>query len=210
MFILVAVMGTDGVLQTDKGNRTVVRSRPDYSGTLELPPSEARPWGDWGFEDYCMEGQYVNEFWIKLESCCDSGNDDTAMNSIMMNCNDLSTTEVKQVKEHEINSIQGPWGTDLGKKRCLNGYMTGFKLYSDKWEGSWTDDIAASNLKMGCEDGNDLDAGGISEWGSWSSYQQCPSGSAICGLQTRVYPKTKGEDNVALCDVKMFCCYLQG
>ena len=50
------------------------------------------------------------------------------------------------------------------------------------------------------------------DWGSWGEYKYCPTGMAICGLQTKVqhwvWNPTGRLDNTGLNRVRFYCCYL--
>ena len=86
----------------------------------------------------------------------------------------------------------------------------------------WGDDFAATNLAMMCGkyeklycSGKCWGRGGASrDFGSWDSsgYKYCPTGMAICGLQTKVeqwrYDKYSDTyDNTGLNRVAFYCCY---
>ena len=46
--------------------------------------------------------------------------------------------------------------------------------------------------------------GNWGKYGSWS--QDCPPGSAVCGMATSIEPDQGSGDNTALDDLKLFCC----
>ncbi len=48
------------------------------------------------------------------------------------------------------------------------------------------DDAAASDANFRCSDGGELtDMGGIG-WGSFTDWQVCPAGSAVCGIRVQL------------------------
>lgn len=113
----------------------------------------------------------------------------------------------------------------LNELRCSGSRkLTGANLRTEGKQLAG-DDTAATNLAMMCGKheklyrsgksmGNGNYGGGFGksrDWGSWSKsgYKYCPSGMAICGLQTKVEEWDDGrKDNTALNRVAFYCCYL--
>ena len=71
------------------------------------------------------------------------------------------------------------------------------------------DDTAANNLKMVCSDGEELWTDGDSrDWGYWEkNYQYCPTGTAICGMATKVSMEGT-TDKTGLNRARFYCCKL--
>ena len=72
---------------------------------------------------------------------------------------------------------------------------------------------------MTCTEGEPLEVKAhddVQEWGQWSKMELCPDGTAICGIQTRVFDDygedgvSYLEDDTALDGVKFYCCALNG
>ena len=86
----------------------------------------------------------------------------------------------------------------------LNGAM--LRTSGNQFAG---DDTAANNLAMKCSDGKGLYTDGDSrDWGSWSaSYQYCPTGTAICGMATKVEMED-ANDKTGLNQARFYCCKL--
>ena len=113
----------------------------------------------------------------------------------------------------------------VNELRCSGGRkLTGANLRTEGKQLAG-DDTAATNLAMMCGKHEKLYRSGKSmgrgnyrggvgksrDWGSWSKsgYKYCPSGMAICGLQTKVEEWDDGrKDNTALNRVAFYCCYL--
>ena len=49
--------------------------------------------------------------------------------------------------------------------------------------------------------------GNSGPWGTWSAWKECPKGTAVCGLKTRV-EEDGGRDHTALNDAIFYCCTL--
>ncbi|XP_045597700.2 vitelline membrane outer layer protein 1 homolog [Procambarus clarkii] len=157
------------------------------------------PWGDWGEASFCPRNSYATGFDIKVERPVSDG-DDTALNGIRFYCRSgLTGLEVATIS----SSVQ-KWGDWTGKYQCRNGRLNAFRLRVESHQGSG-DDTAADSLDMRCETGEELTGGGNS-WGTWGSWQTCPSGQVICGLQTRVEKEQGKGDDTALNDVTIYCC----
>ena len=114
----------------------------------------------------------------------------------------------------------GLFGTRNELKCGGDRKLTGADLRSEGQQIG--DDAAASNLAMMCGKYEELycsgkcyGRGGASrDFGSWDTngYKYCPTGMAICGLQTKVeqwrYDKYGTIDNTGLNRVIFYCCYL--
>lgn len=155
-------------------------------------------WGDWGPTEYCPSNSYATGFAIRVEYPIDG--DDTALNAIQLYCRSGSNNEVGTI----TSSVQdfGEW---TGKRQCRNGRLNAIRMRVEGNQGGNGDDTAANDLDMRCENGEELRGGGTG-WGTWSSWQNCPSGQIICGIQTRVEGKQGKGDDTALNDAIFYCC----
>uniref|UniRef100_A0A914X8R9 Uncharacterized protein n=1 Tax=Plectus sambesii TaxID=2011161 RepID=A0A914X8R9_9BILA len=178
--------------------------RQDLRGDIRSP--RVTDWGEWSDWDMCPPESFVVGMKLKMESVQHNG-DDTALNGIRLTC-------MKDQKlQGQISGNVAQWGNWLEEKRCsFSGtsasYITGFSLRSEEAQGEDEDDTAANNLEVYCDDGETLTGEGRDS-GDWSASQQCPSGTAVCGLRTQVEdPQGPEEDETALNNVDMRCCYL--
>ena len=172
-------------------------------------------WGDWGAAPYCKKGVFASGFTIKMELKQGNKRDDTAANGVCLVCgtdNGVCSTF----------GIRGSWSKEI---KCQTGcYMAGFKQQVEKPQGSgpipWNDDSALTNVNYKCRklENWDDECESITSvpegterknwpmWGNWGRWQQCPKGTFICGIRTRVEPDQKSGDDTALNDIKHMCC----
>ena len=61
---------------------------------------------------------------------------------------------------------------------------------------------------MQCDDGTELEGGGINRWGTWNSstFQQCPPSTYLCGVQALILPTDNGIDDMGMNQIKFLCC----
>lgn len=155
-------------------------------------------WGNWGAYDKCPYPETAVGVRLKIENSgilCQSDCDNTALNGIILYCSNGGA----------ITSTVGGWGSWWSKKSCTgNNRITAAKM---RWEPDiYGDDTAANGLRFKCTDGNYLYPGD-GYWGRWTSWNYCPAGSAIYGIQTRVEPS--GGDDTALNQVELLCGEVQ-
>lgn len=71
--------------------------------------------------------------------------------------------------------------------------------------------FAANNYKFTCSNQRDgvwMDGEGMN-WGYWTEWEDCPTGSYICGIKTQVESSQGGNsDDTALNDAIFYCCDL--
>ncbi|MDM8557525.1 Calx-beta domain-containing protein [Candidatus Parabeggiatoa sp. HSG14] len=158
----------------------------------------AGQWGDWGAWDNCPTGSFAGGYAMKVEADR-GGDDDTAVNGIRLDCYKRDGTSMGN-----ITSTVGGWGTWNSSVRCTSStFMTGSKRSFETDGGS--DDTALNSIAFACEQGEIQAPGGMS-WGTWNSYQYCPSGQAICGVRTRVEEEQGGGDDTAMNGAEYACC----
>lgn len=87
-------------------------------------------------------------------------------------------------------------------------FVQGFKLKSEANQGENNDDVGATNLKMICNNGKEIDGSGVDKWGTWDSkdYQKCPEHSYYCGAQARLEGNQHNGDDTGINQIKMICC----
>ena len=75
-----------------------------------------------------------------------------------------------------------------------------------------SDPAGGLNLDMRCNDGSALPGHGIPEQAdisSWGTERVCPSGSALCGIRTKIFEgQTDNVSNLGLTDLMLQCCQL--
>jgi len=174
----------------------------------------AMKWGAWGDTEFCPEGTFAYGFRIKVEDS--TAKDDTALNGITLMCRypgDVGSEGIfpkKKAWEANITSTVQKWGSWKGRRTCYRGFLTAVRMRTERNRGIFMDDTAANDLEMECNwSPKGRLKGGGTYWGKWSSWEECPQGRIICGIQTRVEDGLPiYEDDTALNDVRMFCCEL--
>jgi Vitelline membrane outer layer protein I (VOMI) len=63
-------------------------------------------------------------------------------------------------------------------------------------------------VNFGCLDKATLAADNGGPYGTWSPYAKCPTGSAVCGMQSRVEGRQGSGDDTAMNGVRLMCCTL--
>jgi hypothetical protein len=158
-------------------------------------------WGDWGDMSVCPPYQYAYLFSKKVEARQGNG-DDTALNAIGLDCAPIAD----RGNRTSITSTQGPWGGWDPQSWCAQGqYITGARLRIEPRQGGG-DDTGAVDVMFRCSDGQEITTPTALTWGDWKDWQDCPSGSAIAGIQTKVEARQGHGDDTALNDA-VFACY---
>lgn len=175
---------------------------PDPAFPVPEPASMLFPgrFGDWGRTQYCggsaYKGYAIN-FELRIEPSQGGGElpDDTALNTICLDCN----------TGDKVCSTEGRFGNWHKADGCNKGF-TGAQFETEGNQGS-EDDTGGNDLKLKCSNGDWLKVYGSPGWGTWSDPKDCPKGSVICGLRTKVedYQGAYGDDSM-LNGVEFKCC----
>ncbi|CAL4167010.1 unnamed protein product, partial [Meganyctiphanes norvegica] len=192
MFILVAVMATHGATAaTERGLNDMVAlgngSNTHSSDETELPrrtyvktltTNNAMDWGPWASSiTFCDDNHFVSAFRIKAQDYAGGFHDDTGLNAIRLTC-ELAHKDEKLIepRSQEISSSEGGWGAWKDSRSCGDTYATGMRLYTVPSQGSFADDIAATELEIQCNwNGAILAGGAYTDWGQWSTWAKCNS-----------------------------------
>jgi hypothetical protein len=162
--------------------------------------------------DLCPAGSYAYMINLKSEAPQGTG-DDTSVNAISLWCFNKTTGAFT---EH-VESGQQSWGTWLAATNCegngnaptnFSNPIVGGNLRLEGVRGA-PDDTSANGLKYTCKDArtSELTATANTGWGSFQGLKNCPMGSAVCGIRTRVEVSQGSGDDTALNGVEFACCY---
>ncbi|CAL8129058.1 unnamed protein product [Orchesella dallaii] len=158
-------------------------------------------WGVWGPFQKCGFG-YVQGFQLKTEPYGGIFSDDTGLNAIKLFCGNPDSFGTPF-----ITSTEGDWGSWGNVYSCYPGYLNGFQLRVEEYQGS-SDDTATNNVRFFCTNlagSNYIEGDGLG-FGSWSQIQHCYSDQVICGLQTQMETYQGDDDDTAINNVLMECC----
>ena len=182
-----------------------VTSRSDQNGIIV--PGQGS-WGAWYQAVYCRPGTYAVGYRMRVEvsqgNGVSNGDDDTALNAVQLICKDPGSEAAWLISSHD-----GMWGSWNASASCTgpNNYLNRARIRIEPSQGGGSnDDTAANNVEFGCSLGANIQAPGGQGWGSWSTWNQCPSNTAICGLSSRFESPQGGGDDTAMNGLELKCC----
>ncbi len=131
----------------------------------------------------CPTGTYAAGFSLTVEYR--TLGDDTALNGIRLHCIEASKATSNSYRYYTtVRSAEGSWGWPTRNQWCPSGFLTGFRLKVESYQGDG-DDTAANNIEFRCDSGVALVGDGTT-WGTWGVWSNACDGKGICGLQTLV------------------------
>lgn len=174
----------------------------ERENTVMIRPEVQNPqWGDWGDAQYCAGSSFVRSVRVKVQPFQGDGDaDDTGVNGIEFMCSDGCI----------INSKMGPEGEFADNKTCPGTIENGFvdKLEFKTSEGlgdglGENDNTGVDGLRWCCTVGWGWTQSINGYKGTWAGFSNCPTGSAIYGIQTKV--QDYGQDEKGLTTARFFC-----
>jgi len=188
--------------EAEKAILLCIPPRNDVRSTITVSGGN---WGTWAScASYCPAGSFAYGFSHKSELSQGAG-DDSALNGIMLNCNDRNTGAWTA----NVTSSTGAWGNWLGLAMCPNADspMTQGNLQLEASQGIG-DDTSANRLSGACRNGTALNPPSNTAFGTWRGWVSCPAGTAVCGMKTRVEGSQGVGDDTSLNGVQLECCTL--
>jgi len=162
-------------------------------------------WGSWQqCYEFCPADTFAYAVILRSEPG-QGGGDDTAMNGIAIAC----YNRWNGAYQGYVTSHAGYWGdwvewAFVNPANTGNPFVSGrMKIESPQGIG---DDTAANIAQLKCMNGVWIQPDAHTSWGSWNSETACPSGTAICGVKTRVESQQGGGDDTALNGTAFACC----
>lgn len=181
--------------------------RSDFVGSIT--PSEGY-WGAWApCFDWCPQTPIPSyALWPRLKSESPRGSgDDTGLNGVAFTCMQY-TSPPAWAEKWNITSTIGGWGTwGEWHQECGGSVAIGAKMMVEAPQGGG-DDTAANRIAIKCKNGTWAYPDSRTAWGTWQTPVECPAGSAICGMRTRVEASQGNRDDTALNGMELACCTL--
>merc|ERR1711971_991618 len=193
---------------------------PNRPYRVEIQPSALSHWGDWGDKSFCPDNSWAQGYQLKVESDQGGLDDDTALDGVRLECFDSKGVYTGSVESTPQYTHSGEWMSKLYctsnsfldgiRLRSEEGYYKKNRMYieSDKANTRSLDETAANNIDMHCINKNTLSGNGMF-WGEWTDWKYCPTGTAVCGLKTKVQEYSGSfTDDTALNEIILYCCDL--
>jgi hypothetical protein len=173
------------------------------------------PFGTWdGCIEWCPNDYWAYAIDIKAESS-QGGGDDTAMNGVRLHCYSGTDGQGPVMVTSTVGG-SGSWRT----AQTTNPFnpdnpITGGSLLIEWGQGSG-DDTSVNALRF--IDYNDQEVRYpqyVTSWGTWQTITDgsnntprriCPTGSAVCGVLTKMEPNQGSNDDTRLNGVSVQCC----
>jgi hypothetical protein len=186
-------------------SRQLLVNRTDQVATLPLHNGF---WGSWaGSFSLCPEGSLAYGVNLKSEASLGGSADDSGLNAVSLHCYDKTSGAFKG---YAVSS-EGPWGSwhpnGVFCSGVTNPIVSGNLLVEDP-QGSIADDTSANGLRVKCRSTptTEQTVPSYTSWGSYRGIKTCPSGTAVCGIRTRLEANQGTGDDTALNGVHFACC----
>jgi Vitelline membrane outer layer protein I (VOMI) len=184
-------------------------ARPnDYHSTITVSGGN---WGDWGCLSMCPEGSFAYEASIRSLTSQGSNIDDVSVTALDISCLDRATgqfTGYRMDHEFSLNNSANGW-YNPGVCAWPNKPLVGGRMLLEAPVGSSADDTSTNGLKISCRgDNNEIDLPRATSFGTWRSKVTCPSGTAVCGIATRMEGTALvgSRDDTAINGLRYACC----
>ena len=174
-------------------------------------------WGTWYAEEKCGKNTYAYAIALKVEpkqkgGFLGRGKDNSGLNGVKLYCKNIKTKEEKG----DITSGIGGLGSWTKQKACFkkDDILIGYRFKAEGPVRGKGDKIFGVSIDVKCQSGDyingqdfKLDDGEWVDKGSWSSETSCSTGSAVCGIQTKILTiQKRRKDDVGLTNIKLICC----
>jgi hypothetical protein len=179
-------------------------SRGDHVASITISDGN---WGSWAScFDMCPPGSYAYGVNLKSEAPVGSS-DDTSVNAVSLWCYNRGSGAFTEF----VESTQQGWGTWLDASYCAGGSdnpIVSGNLRLEAPQGSGADDTSANGLRFSCKNSSGVEETAVSNtgWGTFRGKVQCPAGTAVCGVKTRVEANQGSGDDTALNGLQYACC----
>jgi hypothetical protein len=181
--------------------------RTDHQGSVVLTNGN---WGTWAeCSAFCPEGSFAYEASIKAVANQGTNGDDVAVSAFDISCLDRTTGEFKGFAMANQYSAGG-W-FDPGVCAWPNKPIVGGSVRLEEPQGGGEDDTSANGQKLLCRGdsfNNAIVLPTATFWGYWQSHVWCPTGQAVCGINTRIEGTgpVGSRDDTAVNGLKYECC----
>jgi len=192
--------------ETEKGC-TIRADAWKSGGSANFVTIGVGPYASWtACPEWCPANSFVYNVALRSEAGLGSAGDDTALNAITLGCYDRTTGAYTG----NITSTQAGFGSWLATATVLpyvvSNPVVGGNMKIEGPQGSG-DDTAANAVQLQALNSSLVTPNASTAFGTWgASIQKCPSGFAVCGVETKVEGNQGGGDDTSLNGIAFTCC----